>query len=221
MRLTVARLFAVAALLAGVAFAPNASAGIFTYSDEATFLAENPGLNLELFDNNFSTPTTSESYTGFTASGPSLVSRTGTRFTLSGRSLTTSGLGSTDLAFTFDSAISAFGVTVLDTGTISGNYTLTVTSTTTEGNVSEDLVMVPPVQSTGNQVFFGFVTTAGSFTQVNFGGARDGDIVAFDNLHFGQTQVPEPATLAILGLGAVGVVGGRMRNRKRKNDQTA
>ena len=104
------------------------------------------------------------------------------------------------LDLVFGSAIQAFGADFTEANTSSGLF-FTINGETV------DLASVLADPGTG---FFGVVSSS-AFTAVDVnGGANPNEIYALDNLTSVQA-VPEPASLAALGLGAVGL----LRRRKR------
>lgn len=223
----------VALLLSGGIGAANGA--ILTYSDESTFLSGVSGLALEDFDDPF-TQRTSVAFDGFTASRPlanGLDYTTSSIYAVSGGALVlaTGALGYGALTFEFAPSINAFGVTVRNAGTIGGDdYSVTVSSTTTEGELREAIVTIhtssKPLEP-GNSLFFGFATTAGEFSSVVFSSESFADKIGWDNLYFGTlpAPVPEPTTLFIWsGLGGIGLMVTRSRQsgskfgiRRRRN----
>jgi hypothetical protein len=73
----------------------------------------------------------------------------------------------------------------------------------------------------GSVLYFGFVTTLASdtFTGITFNNSTIDDVFGFDDMTIGSLQqvtppsVPEPATLTLLGIGALGMAGYRWRRR--------
>jgi hypothetical protein len=99
-------------------------------------------------------------------------------------------------------------------------FTGPVSVQVTAGNVSSNTVTYnPPSGSTGPQwgletVFFTATSTSttisivGSFTS-------GGDYIGLDNVSVNPVSIPEPASLIMLGIGAVGVIGYTWRRRKQ------
>jgi hypothetical protein len=70
-----------------------------------------------------------------------------------------------------------------------------------------------PNRNTSDYLFYGFESTV-PFDAFILQGAGDGRF-GLDNLRFELASVPEPGTLTLLGLGALGLMGYRWRQRKR------
>jgi hypothetical protein len=87
-----------------------------------------------------------------------------------------------------------------------GSNTLTATNNT--GTINE-LFAPPPASGTD---FFGVIDTA-QFSSLTIAGSQGGDRLNFDGLSFGNTEIPEPTTLAllVLGLGGIGFRRGQIR----------
>jgi hypothetical protein len=66
--------------------------------------------------------------------------------------------------------------------------------------------------------FFGVVSTMGPFDTVTFTGKGGAQGVGYDNIRVGTEPVPEPATVALLGIGLVGLVGGAARRKFKKKE---
>ena len=109
--------------------------------------------------------------------------------------------GNGTVTFTFDTAITAFGI---DWSSFDQTATVVAYSDDAGGAVADVFV---PVTSPGAG-FFGVLNTDG-FTTVSFQ-VTQSEILEFDYIQWG-TAVPEPGTLAILGLGLVGFGFARRR----------
>ena len=123
--------------------------------------------------------------------------------------------GGATFTVTFDNpgGIAAFGFWGVDIGDFGGTLSLTL------ADGSATVLNVPAAQgSDGNVLFFGFIGSAAElFTAVTFNSTvGTGDVFAFDSMTIGsreQVRIPEPGTLLLFGLAALGAVGARKLRR--------
>jgi len=120
----------------------------------------------------------------------------------------------------FSSPISAFGFYGTDIGDFGGVLTLTLTDV----NNNTTTLTVPAMEGSGGTqpengsvLYYGFYDTGDTYTSITFHNSNTVDNFGFDNFTVGTADqvipVPEPATLAVLGSGFLGLVAVRRRYR--------
>ena len=221
------KVFCVAAV-ALLAASSTASAALITFNTRATFDAQAGVLPIETFEEGniaagavapCPSPLSSASNNGCFATGdilPGLTLDSSTARPTDGLALAGAGFGgvpsktvfanffsdSLNLMFSGSSAVG------FDLFSQFSNSTITV-SVFGAGDV---LLNSFNIAATTGGVFFGVINDAGLITRINLFSLTD-QAEGVDNIAFGQQAVPEPASLALLGAGLLGVARARRRAR--------
>ena len=189
-------------VLLSLVAATNSFAVPVFYTDETSFTTAASGAGINLGLESFETST----QPFFPGGSVSVASGQGISSGWS--SLATDGDSAihwfTNTTITFDTAINAFGVDIIDLGT-SNPTTLTLTTTT-----GSQVLFSNFTGNTGNVLFGGVIDTDMAFVSATFTNTVPGDGILLDRM---QTGIPEPSIVALMGLGllGIGVVGYRAK----------
>jgi hypothetical protein len=212
---------AVAALVSGMA--GRSRADLIYFTDRSSFDTANPGTTLEDFEN-----ATTANATTAVVSGPldrfsdndsfkpgdiipnlritSVGQSPGEFYVNNGVYVPTLGLTTNyqdnlaRLDF-FEGAINAFGIDLFGQGQGTRAYTISIFGA---AGLIDTQIVTP-------DAFFGFSSTEG-VTRVEL---DTNDFESFDNIAIGVQSVPEPASLAMLSAGGLGLLACRRLRRKR------
>lgn len=191
-----------------------AKAAVVTYADRASFNSSVSGATVETWDDNANGATVADggSLDGvvYSTSGPDAMV-TDDFLPISGdHTLGTTAfgffLGSDTITFTFAAPIVAFGISINTYADTAGAYVVSTNHGDVVGSAYD------PFPGFGTGQFVGFFSDK-PFTTVTFS-APSGISYTLDDMTYLAAPVPEPASLAIWALAAVGVSGYRRLRRR-------
>jgi hypothetical protein len=197
------------------------AAFINTWDTQVTFQNENQPLSMESFEGiGLGFTSTQLTVGGITISEDSLtnleVIQGSNGVTEGNQALRTLLNDGESITFAFSSQIHKFGVNITYWGT-AGAQAFTFYDDL--GNSIEALNATTNPAGGGIRYFFGVRSdvkfSTAMFTQTGGGIADD---IVFDELYYGVSPqpVPEPTTIALLGIGLVGLAGAEVRRRRKR-----
>lgn len=198
----------------GVDAAPGNTLGVNSTAARADFLSNlSGGVGTEDFESfasftsaplNLTFPGSTGSLTASLTGAGQVRSGTNTgRFATSGSNYIRVVSGN-NFQISFGTAISAFGFNGTDIGDFSGQFTLVLTDLL--GATSN--FDIDGSATSGSSLFWGFIDTTNSYTNIAFTSTAGDDILGLDDMTIGDaaqvvTNVPAPSTLALMGLALV------------------